>query len=70
LPLFGPEPSFFSSVVENIKTRICKTITLPVVLYGCGTWSLTLKEEHRLRMIENRFLRRMFGPGKDEMTGE
>jgi hypothetical protein len=43
---------------------------LPVVLYGCGTWSLTLREEHRLRVFENRVLRRMFGPKRDEVTGE
>jgi len=43
---------------------------LPVVLYGCETWSLTLREEHRLRVIENRALRRIFGPKRDEVTGE
>jgi hypothetical protein len=47
---------------KNIKIRIRKTIILPVVLYGCGTWSLTLREEHRLRVFENRVLRRIFGP--------
>jgi hypothetical protein len=41
-----------------------------VVLYGCETWSLTLREEHRLRLFENRVLRRIFGPKRDEMTGE
>jgi hypothetical protein len=41
-----------------------------VVLYGCGTWSLTLREEHRLRAFENRVLRRIFGPKRDELTGE
>jgi hypothetical protein len=45
-------------------------ITLPVVLYECETWSLTLREEHRLRVFENRVLRRMFGPKRDEVTGE
>jgi hypothetical protein len=45
-------------------------IILPVVLYGCETWSLTLKEEHRLRMLENRVLRRMFGPNRDMASGE
>jgi hypothetical protein len=44
-------------------------IILPVVLYGCETWSLTLKEERRLRVFENRVLRRIFGPKKDEVTG-
>jgi len=45
-------------------------IFLPVVLYGCETWSLILREEIRLRMFENRVLRRMFGPKRDEVTGE
>jgi len=43
---------------------------LPVVLYGCETWSLTLREERRLRVFENRVLRKIFGPRKDEITGE
>jgi len=43
---------------------------LPVVLYGCETWSLTLREEHRLRVFQNRVLRKMFGPKRDEVTGE
>jgi hypothetical protein len=47
-----------------------KTIILPVVLYGCETWSVTLREEHRLRVFENRVLRRIFGPKRDEVTGE
>jgi hypothetical protein len=42
---------------------------MPVVLYGCETWSLTLREEHRLRVIEDRVLRRIFGPKRDEVTG-
>jgi hypothetical protein len=42
---------------------------LPVVLYGCETWSLALREEHRLRVFENRMLRRIFGPNRDEVTG-
>jgi hypothetical protein len=49
---------------------MCKTIILPVVLYGCGTWSLTLREEHRLRVFENRVLRSIFGPKRDEVTGD
>jgi hypothetical protein len=55
---------------KNIKIRIYKIIILPVVLYGCETWSLTLREEHRLRVFENRVLRRIFGPRKDEVTGD
>jgi hypothetical protein len=43
---------------------------LPVVLYGCETWSLTLREEHRLRVFENWVLRRVFGPKRDETTGK
>jgi hypothetical protein len=55
---------------ENFKIRIYKTIILPVVLYGRETWSLTLREEHRLRVFENRVQRRIFGPKRDEVTGE
>jgi hypothetical protein len=56
---------------RKLKVKICKTIILPVVLYGCETWSLTLREEHRLRVFENRVLRRrIFGPTRDEVTGE
>jgi hypothetical protein len=47
-----------------------KAIILPVVLYGCEIWSLTLKEDHRLRVFENRVLRRIFGTKRDEVTGE
>ena len=47
-----------------------RTINLPVVLYGCETWSLTLREERRLRVSENRVLRRVFGPKRDEVAGE
>jgi hypothetical protein len=46
-----------------------KTIILPEVLYGCETWSLTLREEYRLRVFENRVLRRIFGPRRDDVTG-
>jgi hypothetical protein len=55
---------------RNVKVKIYKTIILPVVLYGCGTWSLTLREDHRLRVFESRILRRIFGPKRDEVTGE
>jgi hypothetical protein len=50
--------------------KIYKTIILPVVLYGCETWSLTLREEQRLRVFENRVLRRIFGPRRHEVMGE
>jgi hypothetical protein len=52
-----------------VKIKIYKTIILPLVLYGCETWSLTLREEHRLRVFENRVLRRIFGPKRNEVTG-
>jgi hypothetical protein len=55
---------------RNVKVKIYKTIILPVVLYGCETWSLTLREEHRLRVFENMVLRRIFEPKRDEVTGE
>jgi hypothetical protein len=51
---------------NNAKIRIHKSIILPVVLYGCEAWSLTLREVHRLRVFENRMLRRAFGPKRDE----
>ena len=50
---------------KNLKIKIYRTIILPVVLYGCETLSLTLREEHRLRVFENRVLRRIFGPKRD-----
>jgi hypothetical protein len=46
------------------------TIILPLVLYGCETWSLTLREGHRLRVFENRVLTRIFGPKRDNLSGE
>ena len=55
---------------KNLKIKIYRTIILPVVLYGCETWSLILREERRLRMFENRVLRRVSGPKRDEVTGE
>jgi hypothetical protein len=55
---------------RNVKVKIYKTIILPVVLYGCETWSLTLREEYRLRVFENRVLRIIFGPKRDEVTEE
>jgi hypothetical protein len=56
-------------VYKNVKIKIYKTIILPVVLYGCETWSLTLREEQRLRVFEDRVLRRIFGPKSGEVTG-
>jgi hypothetical protein len=49
-----------------VKVRVYKTIILPVDLYGCETWSLTAREEHKLGVFENRVLRRIFGPKRDE----
>ena len=54
---------------KGLKIKIYRTIILPVVLYGCETWSLKLREERRLRVFENRVLRRAFGPKRDEVTG-
>jgi hypothetical protein len=59
-----------SLLCNNIGLKTYVTIILPVVLYGCETWSLTLREEHRLRMFENRVFRRIFVPKRDEVTGE
>jgi hypothetical protein len=69
LPTIQSKPCVFTSVAKDKKMRIHKTIILPVVLYGCKTWSLTLREEHRLRMLDNKVLRRVFGPKRDEVTG-
>ena len=49
-------------LTKNLKIKVCITIILPCVLYGCETWSLTLREECKLRVFENRVLRRIFGP--------
>jgi len=64
--------NFLSSSLlsKNLKIKIYRTIILPVVLYWCETWSLTLREERRLRVFENRVLGRIFGPKRDEVTGE
>ncbi|KAJ4448527.1 hypothetical protein ANN_10545 [Periplaneta americana] len=55
---------------KNLKVRIYKTVILPVVLYGCETWTLTLREELRLRVFEKKVLRKIFGAKRDEVTGE
>jgi len=59
-----------SLISKYFKNKIHRTIILPMVLYGCETWSLTLTEEHRLRVFENRELRKIFGPKRYEVTGE
>jgi hypothetical protein len=66
LLLFSPKSFFFPSYIKNPKIKIYKTVILPVVLYGCETWSLTLREEHRLRVFQNRVLRKIFGPKREE----
>jgi hypothetical protein len=60
-------PKRLSSPVmsKNIQNRTYKIIIMPVVLYGCKTWSLTLREEHRLKVFKNRVLRRIFGPKRE-----
>jgi hypothetical protein len=55
---------------RNVEVNMYRTIILPVVLYGCETWSLTLREEHRLQVFEKRVLRGIFGPKRDEVTGQ
>jgi len=55
---------------KNIKIKIYRTVILSVVLYGCETWSLSLKEERRLKVFQNRVLRRIFGLKRDEVTQE
>jgi len=59
-----------SLLSKNFKIKIHRTMILPVVLYGCATWSLTLREERRLRVFKNRVLRRIFEPKRDKVTEE
>jgi len=63
-------PLSSSSLSKKLKIKIYRTVILPVALYGCETWSLTLREERRLRVFENRVLRRVFGHKRDEVRGE
>ena len=69
LPL-GAETFVIQFVSKNLKIKIYRTIILPVVLYGCETWSLTMREEHRLRVFENWVLSRIFDPKRDDVTRE
>jgi hypothetical protein len=64
-------PNLLSSSLlsKNMNIKIYRTIILPVVLCGCETW-LHMREEHRLRVFKNRVLRRIFGPKRDEVTGD
>jgi hypothetical protein len=57
-----------SLLSRNVKVKIYKTIILPLVLYGCETWSLAVREKHRLMVFENRVIGRIFGPKRDEVT--
>jgi hypothetical protein len=66
---FGAEPFVLSPAAKNVKVRIYKTIILPMVLYGCETWYVTVREEHKLRVFEKRVLKRIFGPKRDRVTG-
>jgi hypothetical protein len=66
---FGPEPFVVSPAAKKIKVRIYKTLIFPVVLYGCETWSLAVREEHTQRVFENGLLRRIFGPMTGGVTG-
>jgi hypothetical protein len=61
---------FSSFLSKSIRINIRISIILPVVLYGCETWALILKEERRLRVFENRVLKRIFGSERDAVTGE
>jgi len=63
---FGAESLSSSLLSKNVKIKICRTIILPVVLYGYETWSHTLREDRRLRVFGNRLLRRIFGPKRVE----
>jgi hypothetical protein len=56
--------------LKNLKIRIYKTLILPLALYRCETWSLTLREKLRMRVFEKRVVRRIFGLKRDEVTGE
>jgi hypothetical protein len=67
LPQNTPQNLLSSRLIsKNLKVKICKALILPVVLYGCKAWSLTLREEHRLRFFKNRVLRGIFGPKREE----
>ena len=68
---FGAEYFLFQFAIQTFQDQDTQNyITLPVVLYGCETWSLTLRKERRLRVLQNGVLRRIYGPKRDEVTGE
>jgi len=66
---FSAETFVFQVATKNTKIKIYRTIILPVNMYGCETWSITMREERRFRIIENRLLK-IFGPKRDEVTRE
>jgi hypothetical protein len=70
LPSFGAEYLSSGLLSKNIKIKIQRTIILPDVVHGCATWSLTLREERRLRVFENRVLRSIFGAKRDKVKRE
>jgi len=67
---FGAESFVFQVAIQKFKDQLNRTIILPVVLNGCETWSLTLRDKRKLRVFENMVLRRIFGPRRDEVTEE
>ena len=67
---FGAESFVFQFAIQKFRIKIYTTIILPVVLYGCKTWSLTWRKERKLRVFENTVLRRIFGPKRGEVTRE
>jgi hypothetical protein len=67
---FSPEPYVFPSVVKKSKNESIQDYNFAVILYGCETWPLTLREEHRQRVFENKVLRRIYGPKSDEVMEE
>jgi hypothetical protein len=67
---FCAESFVFQFAIQKCKDEDIQNYNLAIVLYGCESWSLTLREECRLRVFENKVLRRIFGPKKDEVTGE
>jgi len=66
---FGAESPVFQFAIQKLKMKIYRNVILPVVLYGCETWSLTLMDERKLKVCENWVLRRTFGPKTDEVKG-
>jgi hypothetical protein len=68
--ILGAESLVFQFTTQKLKIKLYRTITLPMVLYGCKTWFLTWREERRLNVFDSRMLRRIFKPKRDEVTRE